>query len=139
MSFFHPIYALPYTTIVPTDDVIVDNPTERTTNSTSYVRVKESRIFCRGKIRVYFEIHTTSSGYAANGWVYRNGVAVGTERSTTSTTYVSFTEDIDGWFEGDCCQIYGKIGTTAQTCYIRNQQIKGQLTRQILLLGCAVL
>jgi hypothetical protein len=130
MSLYHPIHSTPYTTIAPADDILIDNPTEQYTNNSSYAKLKEIRIFYRGKIRTYFELRAQSSSYAVYGCVYRNGAAVGSARSTTSTTYVSFTEDIDGWFEGDYYQIYGMTTNTSSVCYVQNQQVRGVLTTQ---------
>lgn len=46
-----------------------------------------------GTVRTSFQIKKTSGTYAKARW-YKNGVAWGTERSTTSATYETFTEDL---------------------------------------------
>jgi hypothetical protein len=134
MSLYHPIQTLPNPTIVPSDNILLNNTTEQSTTSTSLTQLKSTRVYYRGKIRTYFELCSELSEYQVQGQVYRNGDAVGTLRTTTSSTYVSFTEDIDNWFEGDYYQIYGagnyyiEYGYIA--CYVRNQQIRGLLTTQ---------
>jgi hypothetical protein len=130
LSLYHPIQPIQYPLITPADNVLLDNPTERTTTSTSYTRLKEIRIFLKGKIRTYFELRSGTAGTTVYGRVYRNGGAFGTERTTTSNTYVSFTEDLDGWFEGDTYQIYGYTSNYTVIAYVRNQQIRGILTTQ---------
>jgi hypothetical protein len=130
MSLYPSIQSFPNLLIVPSDDILFDNPTERYTYGTSTTKVKETRVCFMGKIRTYFEMRTNDASYAAKGQVYRNSVAVGTLRSTTSTTYVSFTEDLDGWFGGDFYQIYGSSSGATFYCYVRNQQIRGVLTFQ---------
>jgi hypothetical protein len=56
-------------------------------------------------MRIYFEIKATGSGttYAK---IYKNGSAIGTERSTSSLTYVSFTEDLGPFAANDLIQVY---------------------------------
>ena len=53
-----------------------------------------------GTLRISVNVKTTSpaTGYVQ---ILRNGLPVGIERTTTSTTAVTFTEDIAGWNVGD--------------------------------------
>lgn len=88
--------------------LVHSNATGQTTTSTSYWKVKESRIGKGGTYRIAFGLRTDNSSVAAFGRIYRNGVAVGTERSTTSTTLVTFTEDVSGWSPNDLVQIYAR-------------------------------
>jgi hypothetical protein len=119
-----------FATIIPTDDILLNNSTARSTSSTAFTKLKETRVYFNGTIRTYFELASGTSGQTVHGQVYRSGAAVGTDRSTTSTTYVSFTEDIAGWFAGDYYQIYGHSESSTVYCYVRNQQIRGVLTTQ---------
>jgi hypothetical protein len=127
MSLYPSIQSIPDPLIAPSDNILFNNPTERYVQGTTVTKLKETRVCNMGKIRTYFEMRSAGTGNTAYGQVYKNGVAVGTLRSTTSTTYVSFTEDIDGWFGGDLYQIYGYALLSAGYCYVQNQQIRGVL------------
>jgi len=81
--------------------------TEGTGATTVYVKKKEIVLDFGGAVRIKFDLKHSGSG-TTYGRIYRNGVAVGTERSTTSDTYVTFSEDISGWSPGDLCQLYIK-------------------------------
>jgi hypothetical protein len=78
------------------------------TTSTTYVKLKEAIVLESGVINVAFKLTMTGGGGTAFGRIYVNGVAVGTERSTT--TNATYTEDITVK-RGDYIQIYAKIPT----------------------------
>jgi hypothetical protein len=130
-----------YTLYRVSDDALIKNDAENYTSNTTYTKLKEIYLskVVDGQIsnwlRVYFELRSTSSSYLARGRVYCNGAAVGTERSTTSTTYVAFTEDISLTVaDGDLIQLYGRIATSAYYCYVQNFRINGTyvlVTKQI--------
>ena len=62
------------------------------------------------------------------GRIYRNGVAVGTERNvSTSPTYTEYSEDISGWSEGDLCQLYVH-DTAGNGCISKNFRIYSDLS-----------
>src|SRR3990172_11440961 len=65
--------------------------TEGTGATTVYVKKKEIVLDFGGALRIKFDLKHSGSG-TTYGRIYRNGVAVGTERSTTSTTSVTFSE-----------------------------------------------
>jgi hypothetical protein len=71
-----------------------------------------------GTFRIIFKLKTANAATTAYGIIYRNGVAVGTERSTTSTSYVTYSEDISGWSDGDEIQIYMKGSNTTYNVYV---------------------
>ena len=91
--------------ISASNKIIVAMDAERTYTNTSYALLKQAKLNMSGTIRVYFELAVYGSDIAY-GRVHRNGIPVGTERSTNSTVYVAFVEDITGWMEGDLCQLY---------------------------------
>ncbi len=68
--------------------------TGATTSSVSYVKVKEVHVVNSGVVTVSFGLLTNGNGIAASGRIYVNGVAVGTIRSTTSTSFTTYTENI---------------------------------------------
>lgn len=101
------------------------NSTERSTASTTYTKAKESLLRGKGTLRITFELKRTGLG-AAYGRVYRNGAAVGTERSNTSGTYVEYSEDISGWSDGDLVQVYFKAQSGSNT-EVQNLKLKGDV------------
>lgn len=76
-------------------------------SDTSYTKVKEFLIKKTGTYRVSFELSTNdSTGDSwAYGRIYKNGTAIGTERSRNLTSYMTFTEDF-AFTVGDYCQLY---------------------------------
>ena len=79
----------------------------------SYLKVSEMIIGWGGTLRITFEMRTyMGGGDTIYGRIYRNGSPVGTERSTNSTIFVAYAEDISGWSPGDAVQVYVKrVGT----------------------------
>jgi len=91
---------------------------------TSYVKVKEFTIIKDGTYRIKFSL-TGADGY---GRIYRNGVAVGTERNvSTSPAYTEYSEDISGWSEGDLCQLYVH-DTAGNGCISKNFRIYSDIS-----------
>jgi len=94
------------------DYMFVENAAERVISSAPYVKAKETKVSVSGTFRIKFNIH--GSGGWVYGQIYRNGVAVGTEQSTISSTYVTYSEDIGGWTAGDLVQVYAKGDVSIQ-------------------------
>lgn len=102
-----------YTTLLDFLRVIAsDNPTSTSagsasTQSTTYVKLKEIKIAVfSGTYRIKWTGYTSNVVYHGKGQIYKNGVAFGTEYiiNSTSTTY---TEDLD--FErGDTVELWAK-------------------------------
>jgi len=85
---------LPLTWLQPVaagNQKISSNPGEKSTTSTTYAKLKQTKIGRSGTYRIVFSLKTLGSQYPAYGRIYRNGAAVGTERSTTATAYVVFS------------------------------------------------
>jgi hypothetical protein len=78
----------------------------------SYVKIDEMYVPRAGTLRIKFWLEFTSGGggAAVYGRIYRNGSAVGTERSRTfaDMTMTEYSEDISGWSAGDLVQLYVK-------------------------------
>ena len=81
--------------------------TPRYSNSLSYTKLKEIKVGRNGTYRIKFA-HKCVAGATAYGRVYRNGIPVGTEQTTTSESYVTKSQDIPNWVRGDLCQLYSK-------------------------------
>ena len=109
--------------------------TEYETASESYVELvaelfdpsESASIEADPELRVRFDLRKLSpySG-DAYGRVYEDGVAVGTERITSSGSYVTYSEDIAGWDVGDEVRIYAmrEVGSNeSNRAKIRNFRI----------------
>ena len=77
--------------------------------STTYIKKKEISVGTGGTITVSFRLKT--DGIGVYGQIYVNGVAVGTVRTTTSTAYVTYTQNITV-AAGDLVQLYVKGGSS---------------------------
>ncbi len=113
--------------------LLKSNDTEESTSNTDWTLIKEIRVpiglSTTSTFSVYFEGKRIAGTYAYFQ-IYRNGVPVGTERYTTSTTYVSWTEDINGVKPGDFLQIYGYATVAGYSVWVRNFRIRGTLHQE---------
>jgi len=95
-----------------------------TTSESVYVKLKEIGIGQGGgTLRIKFDMKNNNAGSTVNGRVYRNGVAVGTEQSTTLATYTTYSEDISGWGAGDLIQIYAQTQVGGVGSFIQNFRV----------------
>lgn len=101
------------------DYYLISADTEESTTSSTYVKAKEIKIHQGGTLRIKFDLKSSSGIYAVYGRVYRNGVAVGTQQGSTSTSYATKSEDISGWSAGDLVQLYIKR-TGGVTAYVKD-------------------
>jgi hypothetical protein len=114
---------VPSTPLVATDELRNSNDTQKTTTSTSYVKLKETKLGTvpagLTSIRISFDLN--GNGGTVYARVYRNGAAIGTERSTTSVSPVTFTEDFTTttWAANDLIQLYAHV-VTSGTVYVQN-------------------
>ena len=76
------------------DNLKASADTERGGIITTYKSKKSIRVYKKGRVRVKFSIKEEAGG-TTYGRIYIDGVAVGTERSNNTTTYIEFSEDID--------------------------------------------
>ena len=101
--------------------LVVSDLAEDTNSIASWVKIKEIYIPRGGAIRIKYDIKT--NGGTAYGRIHRNGAAVGTQQSTTSTSYVTKSEDISGWSSGDLLQLYGYISIPSLICSVANLKL----------------
>jgi hypothetical protein len=60
-----------------------------------------------GQQRFLFDLKTSDITKTAYGRIYRNGVALGTEKTSTSLTYENQSEDItQTWNPGDTAELW---------------------------------
>lgn len=92
----------------------------------TYTIKKDIEIKTNGSVRIKFDLRTSNSGYAAYGRIYKNGSPVGTQRSTTSGSYVTYSEDFDNVTSGDNFQLYIHntfSGGSGATAFCRNFRV----------------
>ena len=89
----------------------------------TYCKKVEAYIAQSGELRIKFLMKSENSGITVYGRIYRNGVAVGAEQSTSSEGYTEFSEDISGWSPGDMCQLYVKTPTLGTEVYFDDFEI----------------
>jgi len=94
---------------VASDDVIANASTERSQGYiNNYTKIKEIKAEREGSYKVSYEFKWIG-GVAGNNFytrIYKNGVAVGLEQYTTSTTYTVYEETLTGVVRGDLIQLY---------------------------------
>ncbi|MCK4518415.1 hypothetical protein KAT92_06565, partial [Candidatus Babeliales bacterium] len=112
---------------VISDDLLHSHDGESYSASDAYVKVKTITINTLSPtpvtLRIKFDIRTNNSPLHAYGRIYKNGVAVGTERSRNSTGYVTFSEDIS-FAQGDTLELWVHRSGTCW-CYYRNFRVYG--------------
>ncbi len=106
---------------VANDAIIASADTQRLTVSASYEKLKEIKTIFSGEYRISFDLKATA-GFTAYGRIYRNDVAYGTERSTVSDTFETFSEDLI-FISGDLVQLYLKT-TDSENAYCLNFRLK---------------
>jgi hypothetical protein len=115
------------------NDLLASDDSEVGTYSGSYIELKGFWNFAIGTYRTYFELRATQelSGYTytSYGVIGRNNTPVGTERSTTSTSFVGFTEDVGFWKVGERLQLMGKSSNAYYNqARVRNFRLYGIIT-----------
>jgi hypothetical protein len=104
------------------DNLKASADTERTEGyNTSFAKKKEIIARVGGTIRVKFDLKFGGPAGNARAVVYINGAAVGTERTTTSTSYTTYSEDIKV-APYDKVQLYARHDWNdgASIAYVRN-------------------
>lgn len=94
--------------------------TARNLDTGTYTKIKELQLssFISGSMRCTWDMHCDGTGTAFSK-VYVNDIAVGVEKTTTSATFVSFTDDVSV-AQGDKIELYIKNSTPLRDVYIRN-------------------
>jgi len=90
----------------------IHNPVpEVSTGSLSYTKVIEYYTKESGNISISFKLRSEDSSTTVYARIYINGVAVGTERSASSGSGSTFTEDFPSISSGDFIQLYAKTSS----------------------------
>ena len=111
-----------YTYASATDNLRLSADAERHTSSTSYNKKKEIQVGYSGTYKVKFDLKNETGQTNSYGKIYKNGVELGTQHYTMSTTYVTFSENIDVE-AGDLIQLYIQTGYADYPAYTRNFRI----------------
>jgi len=90
-------------------------------HNTTYAVVRKYRTSYAGTIRIKFALKISNNYFSASARIYKNGVAYGTERSTNSTTYVAFSEDL-AFADGDTIEIWAKVPDDDFTWFVSGIQ-----------------
>lgn len=109
-----------YKYVSVSDNLKISADTERTTTSWTYTEIKKVGIYRKWTIRIKFDLRELAWTGTANWRIYKNGSAIWTERSTTSTTYTTYSEDFT-CLDTDVFSLY--IKNNIDTTYIRNFRI----------------
>ncbi len=104
------------------DNLRNSNDASQSTSSTDYIKKKEVLINeSLPACRIKFSLQNVSgNGQLITGRIYKNGVAIGTERTTTTSQ--EFTEDFANFVVNDLIQIYIKVGTGATEGRVYNMR-----------------
>jgi len=109
-------------------DIIGRIDLQYSTSSATYVKLQQMTLGAdiQGTKTLRITFHLRSSG-ANNTYarIYRNGVAVGTERNSPNATGSMFTEDISGWAAGDLIQVYAHGTSGTNTAYVKEFRLRG--------------
>jgi hypothetical protein len=98
--------------------------TERTSSSATYVKAKEITLVGSGTL--YFTWEMKAQNSTVYTVIYRNGALVGTVKSNTNTSYVTYTDTISGWSNGDLMQLYyHSDGNPNHKVYVQNFKVFG--------------
>jgi hypothetical protein len=110
------------------DAVLQNAPTLRQSNTTTWTKRKEIKltepVTEDTEFRVKFDLVTVGGGTVAHGQVYKNGVAIGIERTVASGT-TTFSEDFDTFVWGDLIQGYMKRSGTNGNVGMSNFKLCG--------------
>jgi len=121
-------------TYILTDDYLARNDTQRTTTSTTYVKLKETRIIFEvwptSSLRIKFTLRC-NDGHWVYGRIYYNGQPIGTERSTDLVAPTEFSEDFtfNDLKSNDTLEVWGRSLAGTTTTYVTNFRIFGQGTK----------
>lgn len=104
------------------DATLLSLPTANT-NSTSYVRDGYVQLNVKGVVRVSFSLQTANASVTVYGRLYKNGVAIGVERSSNDLSWKQFTEDI-AVDKGDTIEFWIRTSNSSYACYTGFREIK---------------
>ena len=116
------------------DTVILSHDAEASTSSATYIVIKTTTLGTylgvNKTLRIKFDLKSGSDGFTAYGKIYRGATPVGTERSTTSASYTTYSQDITDWNANDTIRLYIH-GDGTHSAFIRNLRVCGTLATAV--------
>lgn len=116
--------------VIASDTLQISADTLRQDGDDAYVLVKEIAMYWPGTVRVKFDLAESNNGTSAYARIYVNGVARGTERQATGSTYVTFSEDITV-VQGDLVQLYAKDVSGGGTDFYQVKNFRLYFTKTV--------
>jgi hypothetical protein len=116
--------------VVQTNDDTLTWPAWDTSNSsTTYNKKLQYTIPVTGIYRVYYEYETNSSSNTVSTRIYKNWVAYWTEKSTSSTSRQTRSEDLS-FNKWDTCELWVKNSNASYNWQTRYFALKWQIYKQ---------
>lgn len=118
---------IPVISLVTLSDVLLhSNDAEKNDNPGAYIKAKEILCMHDGTYRIKFDLRLNFGSTDGKAKIYKNGVAFGTERSSTGVDYVTFSEDLS-FVRGDLIQLYYYTTNVSYDVYVRNFRLYGDV------------
>lgn len=122
-TYFDGLFLTPIHPFSPGSNIICSYDTLTQANQLSWTKQYELKVSRTGTLTISFDLASTA-GHTVHAKIYRNGSAIGTERTTTSATPTTFTEDLSGWSTGDTVEIWTYTDNAASDANITNFRLK---------------
>ena len=107
--------------VYPSDTLQESDDAEVEKDSPTYVKAKEIEVNVTGKIKTKFDLKQTSGpNNTIAGKIFVNGAAVGTEHTSTLSTYATKTDESIDVATGDLVQVYVKSVDSNQKQKVEN-------------------
>ena len=114
------------TVATDTEPLLAALDSEDSTANTTYIKVKEITLNQDSVLYVTFSLKNTNAGDNAYGRIYKNGVAYGTERSMTGSSYVDFSESLS-FSKGDNLQLYIRTSNSDNYAWSNKLELRGTM------------
>lgn len=119
-----PLHTADQHATIASDTLKHSNDAEKETGEDPYTKIKEMALNAPlSACRLKFDLIKVGVAGAAFAKIYKNGVAIGTERTATET-YVTHSEDFTDWLKDDLIQIYARMPSpSTMTPKVKNMRI----------------
>lgn len=101
-------------------DLLVALDVERTTQSITYVMLKQLTIGVNCHLKIKLQMKTDNASHMASIEIFKNEESWAGPFNTTSLTYVDKEQETHNWLASDIMYIKGKIADVSATCYLQN-------------------
>ena len=109
------------TTFIISDALRNYNDAEKTTTSSTYVKLKETKLNANlSACRVKFDLKSSAAGVYVYAKIYKNGTAIGTDIERSTDTYATYSQDFYSFVANDLIQIYAHQAYDTATAYVQN-------------------